>query len=109
MDIIGYFVFGYMLAGIILVSIGIYFSLKFYGYVYRQYPEEGKVIRSYAWQRYPGSMFHKKLKALIARYRISDAELARRARRARWSAMCFLAWCAICLLIFVAFIIYLRF
>lgn len=107
MDTIGYLVLGYMVFGIILALIAMYLSIKLLGYVYKQYPEESSVIRSYEWQRYPCSMFYKTLKALINKYSISDAELAQRAKRSRSSAIFFWAWFVLGLVMFFTRVLFL--
>jgi hypothetical protein len=98
MNIVGWLLAGYIGLGIIMGLVCRCLTVHLLNYIYRCYPEEGKVIRAYAWQRYPGSMFDKAVKALIAKHGAEDAELAQRARKMRRGAMCFSVWFSVCLL-----------
>lgn len=91
MDYIG---FAYMGVAIFLGFRGAYLYERLKRYVDRQYPEEGKVIRSYEWQMYPWSVGHRTLKALIKKQRANDPELARWAKKAKLDMIYLLVWCA---------------
>jgi len=102
MDYIG---LAYMGVFIFLAFRGAYLYERLKRYVDRQYPEEGKVIRSYEWQMYSWSVGHRTLKALIKKKRANDLELARWAKKAKRNMTYILVWCAFFLLMgAVAFI-----
>lgn len=107
MGMISCLVFGYALFGILLLCRMVYLKARLFRYVYRQYPEQGKVIRSYAGSRRHGYMLHKTLKALIEQHSTSDTELARMAKTATRSSMYFLVWFVLALIIFSPIVLFL--
>jgi hypothetical protein len=105
MNIIGYLVFGYMILGVILAFVAMYLGIRLINYVYIQYPEESSIIKTYEWQHYPGSMFHRTLKALIKKQSPIDPELAQREKWAKWSTTYFLTWFALALIMFFIYLL----
>jgi hypothetical protein len=104
MDI--YFLFGYMGVGILLAVRAKYLDEQLMRYIDRQYPEEGKFIRSHEWQAYPWAKWGKVMRELIKKHRSSDAELARLAKKLNHSTSFFLAWLALLLLMITVLVIY---
>jgi len=100
MDIIGYLIVVYLGVGIFLGFRGAYLYERLKRYVDRQYPEEGRVIRSYEWQAYPWSVGGRMLRSLIKRQSSSDPELAYWAKKGKRSSTHFVAWFSIGLIMF---------
>ncbi|MHC4641517.1 MAG: hypothetical protein ACYS32_07720 [Planctomycetota bacterium] len=98
MDIDTFLTYVFVVVFIFLGFRGAYLYERLKRYVDRQYPEEGKVIRSYEWQMYPWSVGHRTLKALIKRESANDPELARWAGKWKRSAICLLVFFAFLLL-----------
>jgi hypothetical protein len=82
----------YLGVGVLLGIWNIYLGERLLRYVDRQYPEEGKVIRSYGWQMYPWSVGQRTLRALIKREGANDTELARRAKKAKRALIYVISW-----------------
>ena len=95
---IGYLVDGYMVFGVLLGFWGFYLYERLKRYIDREYPEEGKIIRSYEWQWFPWSVGHRTLRALIKKHSSNDPELARREKWAKRSTIYFFVWFAIFLI-----------
>lgn len=72
----GYLWDGYFGVLLLLMLRAIYQDERLLRHVDGQYPEQGKVIRSYAWQMYPWSVGRKLLRALIREESVGDPELA---------------------------------
>ena len=103
MDYIG---FAHMGVFIFLGFRGAYLYERLKRHVDRQYPEEGKIVRSYEWQWYPWSVGQRTLRALIKRESADDPELARWAGKWKRSAICILVFFAFLLLEAAASFIY---
>jgi hypothetical protein len=100
MDKVGYLIVGYMVFGVLLVLCGGLFYERLKRYIDIKYPEEGKIIRSYEWQRYPWSLGGRTLRALVKKQSNNDPELTIRAKMAKWSTISFLAWFVLGLIMF---------
>ncbi|MHC4112299.1 MAG: hypothetical protein ACYSUY_14595 [Planctomycetota bacterium] len=77
---------------IVLLIWAVYLNERLKRYIDKQYPEEGKVIRSYEWQWYPWSVGQKTLRALIKKQSANDPELANQAKKAKRAIICVFAW-----------------
>jgi len=92
--------------GIFLFFNIVYRSEKLKRYIDRQYPEEGKYIRSREWQGYPWAKWGKVMRELIKKQRGSDTELAHLAKKLNRSSTLIVAWFVLFLLMFAVFFIY---
>jgi len=90
--IIGYLVDGYMAFGIFLVFWAFYLDQRLKKYVDINYPEQGRIVRSYEWQWFPRSLGRKTLRTLIKKQGFNDSELARRAKKTKRSWIYFNVW-----------------
>lgn len=106
MDI--YFLFGYMGVGIFLMVRAKYLDEQLKRYIDRQYPEEGKFIRSNERLGYPCAKWGRVMRELIKKQRSSDAELAHRVKKLNRSTTLFLAWIVILILMIIVLFIYYR-
>ena len=92
MDIEGYLRLGYMVSLLLLGLVVLYRNFRLAKYIFKHYPEEGKVIRSDVGKWYPwceGQIIKRKL---IKERSDSDIELAHRAKQAKLSSTYFLLW-----------------
>jgi hypothetical protein len=92
MDMDTFFVFVYGGVGIFLLLRGAYLYERLKRHVDRQYPEEGKIVRSYEWQWYPWSVGQRTLRALIKRQSANDPELASLAKKSKRALIYVIAW-----------------
>ena len=107
MNSIGYLVFGYMVFGVLLVFAIVFLKSRLFRHIYTQYPEEGKVIKLYMWQRYHGFMLRKAVNDLIKKQSSYDFELVKRSKMAKLSIICFLVWFILALIMFFVCLLFL--
>ena len=105
--VIRYIVNGYMILGVFLVFLAAYLSERLKRYIDIKYPQEGKIIRSYEWLRWPWSKGQKTLKALIRKQSSNDVELSRKAKKAMLSSFFLLEWVVLFLIIFFSRLLFL--
>jgi hypothetical protein len=104
MDI--YFLFGYMGVGIFLMVRAKYLDEQLKRYIDKQYPEEGKFIRSHEWQGYPWAKWGRVMRALIKKQSAKDPDLAHRAKKAKLGIVHFFVWFGLFFLVFLVLAIY---
>jgi hypothetical protein len=92
--------YGYFGILLLLMLRAIYLYRHLLRHIYKRYPEQGKVLRSYEWQRYPWSKGARLLRALIMEESVSDPQLAHRAKKADHSGIYFFVWLALGLIVF---------
>jgi len=102
----GYCGLSYMILGLLLGIRASYLQERLLRYVNKQYPKEGNVIRTHAWQMYPGSVGAKTLRALLDKWVAKDLELARRARKAKRAFAYLSTWFLLFFVMFVGLVVY---
>ena len=108
MDIDTFLTYVYVSVWIFLAAKYMYHDKRLKKYIYRHYPEEGKVIRLYEWQLYPWSVGRRTLWTLVKKECNNDPELARLARKVKHSVIYILVFFIIFSLTFVVLFILLR-
>jgi hypothetical protein len=84
--------------GVLLGIWNIYLGERLLRYVAKQYPEKGKVIRSYVWQMYPWSPGKKLARTLIKEHSPSDKVLASWVKREKGCRIYFKVWFVLALI-----------
>ena len=97
-------ILSYMIIGGLLIIRCVYMNKRLLRYVYDQYPEDSKIIRSY--EHGSRSKLITELKALIKKKGDDDPELVIRARKLTHSYIGFLIWCLLLISVPISSFIY---